>query len=84
MTPFLADKSASNPNKGTRIISGVVSAREELAKELQKPIVGKFKNRKVHSSFIDNICGKVKNELRVTSSNPRVTSSKPRVTSSNP
>ena len=29
-------------------------------------------------------CGKVKHELRVTSSNPRVTSSNLRVTSSNP
>ena len=29
------------------------------------------------------ICGKVKHELQVTSSNPRVTSLNPRVTSSN-
>ena len=28
---------------------------KKLAKELQKPIIGKFKKRKVHSFFIDNI-----------------------------
>ena len=28
---------------------------KELAEELHKPIIRKFKNRKVHSSFIDNI-----------------------------
>ena len=33
---------------------------------------------------ISRNCGKVKHELRVTSSNTRVTSSNPRVTSSNP
>ena len=29
----------------------------ELAEELHKPISGKLKKRKVHSSFIDNIWG---------------------------
>ena len=30
---------------------------EELAKELRKPLIRKIEKRKVHSSFIDNICG---------------------------
>ena len=30
---------------------------KELAEELHKPIIRKFKKRKVHSSFIDNIWG---------------------------
>ena len=29
----------------------------QLAKELQKPIIRKSKNRKVYSGFKDNICG---------------------------
>ena len=30
---------------------------KELEKELHKPIVKKFKKRKAHLSFMDNICG---------------------------
>ena len=30
---------------------------EELAEELHKPIIRKFKKRKANSSFKDNICG---------------------------
>ena len=30
---------------------------EELAEEIHKPIVRKFKKRKVQLPFIDNICG---------------------------
>ena len=30
-------------------------SNKELAEELHKPIIGKFQQRKVHSSFIDNI-----------------------------
>ena len=30
---------------------------KELAKELHKPVIRKFNKRKVHSPFIDNICG---------------------------
>ena len=30
-------------------------SNKELAVELHKPIIGKFKKRKVHSPFIDNI-----------------------------
>ena len=32
-------------------------SNKELAEELHKPIIRKFKKRKVHSSFIDNIWG---------------------------
>ena len=30
---------------------------QQLAEELHKPIIRKFGKRKVHSFFIDNICG---------------------------
>ena len=33
----------------------LIMSNEELAEELQKPIIKKFKQRKVYSSFIDNI-----------------------------
>ena len=32
-------------------------SNKELGGELRKPIIKKFKKRKVHSPFIDNICG---------------------------
>ena len=32
-------------------------SNKELAEELHKPIIRKFKKRKIHSSFIDNIWG---------------------------
>ena len=32
-------------------------SNKELAEELHKPIIRKFKKRKVHSTFIDNIWG---------------------------
>ena len=32
-------------------------SNKELAEELHKPIIIKFKKRKVHSLFIENICG---------------------------
>ena len=32
-------------------------SNKELAEELHKPFIRKFKERKVHSSFIDNIWG---------------------------
>ena len=41
---------------------------------------GNFCNLPIHTNY----CGKVKHELRVTSSNPGVTNSNLRVTSSNP
>ena len=39
-----------------RIKSKIIS-NKELAEDLQKPILRKSKKRKVHSHFIDNICG---------------------------
>ena len=32
-------------------------SNQELAKELQKPIIRKFETQKVHSAFIDKILG---------------------------
>ena len=32
-------------------------SNKELREELHKPIIRKFNKRKVHSPFIDNICG---------------------------
>ena len=34
-----------------------VMLNQQLAEELQKPVTRKCEKRKVHSSFIDNICG---------------------------
>ena len=39
-------------------VSGVATLqKEQLAEELHKPIIKKFKRRKVYSSFKGNICG---------------------------
>ena len=38
-------------------IKNEIISNKELAEELHKPIIRKFKKRKVHSSFIDNIWG---------------------------
>ena len=58
---LLADKSASgsgikNKNSGSGIRNENIS-NKELAEELHKPIIRKFKKRKVHSTFIDNTWG---------------------------
>ena len=45
-----------NENFGSGIRNKNISNRE-LAKELHKSIIRKFKKRKIHSPFIDNICG---------------------------
>ena len=37
--------------------SGITNENYQLANELHKPIIRKFKNRKVYSSFRDNIWG---------------------------
>ena len=44
------DKSTSGSGIKNKIISN-----KELPEELHKPIIRKFKKRKEHSSFIDNI-----------------------------
>ena len=38
-------------------IKNEIISNKELAKELHKPIIKKYKKRKVHSPFIDNIWG---------------------------
>ena len=48
----IVDKSISGGTFKNEIISN-----KELAEELHKPIMWKFKKRKVHLSFIDNIWG---------------------------
>ena len=37
-------------------IKNEIISNKELAKELHKPIIRKFNKRKVHSTFIDNVC----------------------------
>ena len=50
------DKKSTSLNKS--IWSGIANERNyQLANELHKPIIGKFKKRKVYSSFRDNIWG---------------------------
>ena len=48
----LADKSAFGG-----AIKNEIMSNKELAEELHKPIIRKFKKTKVHSPFIDNIWG---------------------------
>ena len=38
-------------------VKNEIISNKELAEELHKPIIRKFEKRKVHSPFIDNICG---------------------------
>ena len=38
-------------------IKNKIISNKELAEELQKPIIRKFKKRKIHSTFMDNIWG---------------------------
>ena len=56
---FFDKKSASLADKSTKGsgIKNKIKENQQLANELYKPIVRKFKKRKVHSSFKDNICG---------------------------
>ena len=52
---FFDKKSASlNKSSGTGIVN---ESNYQLANELHKPIIKKFKKRKVYSSFRDNIWG---------------------------
>ena len=46
---FFDKKTSSSGTKNENI------SNKELAEELPKPIIRKFKKRKVHSRFIDNI-----------------------------
>ena len=46
-----------NKNTSGSGIKNKIISNKELPEELHKPIIRKFKKRKVHSSFIDNIWG---------------------------
>ena len=52
----LADKSIKGSGV-TTLTNKSLSQNQQLAKELHKPIIRKFKKRKVHSTFKDNILG---------------------------
>ena len=50
--------SATRANKfASRSMKNGNISHKELAEELHKPIIRIFKKRKVHSPFVDNICG---------------------------
>ena len=38
-------------------IKNEITSNKQLAEKLHKPIIRKFEKRKVHSPFLDNICG---------------------------
>ena len=48
-------------------IKNKIISNKELPEELHKPIIRKFKKRKVHSSFIDNIWGADLADMQVIS-----------------
>ena len=52
----LADKSTKGSGVNT-LTNKSLSQNQQLAEELHKPIIRKFKKRKVHSTFKDNIWG---------------------------
>ena len=52
----VATRATRNKFAGSGIKNENIS-NKELAEELHKPIIRKFKKRKVHSRFIDNIWG---------------------------
>ena len=49
-------KSFDKKSSGSSIKNEIIS-NKELAEELHKPVTSKFKKRKIHSFFIDNIWG---------------------------
>ena len=55
-----------NKSKGAGIKNDI-GENEQLANELHKPIIRKFRKRKVYSSFIDNICGVNLADMKVLS-----------------
>ena len=44
-------------NASAGAVKSKIMSNQELAKELQKPIIRKFETQKVHSAFIDKILG---------------------------
>ena len=59
MYKFFDKKSASLADKSTKGtgIKNDIEKNQQLANELHKPIIRKFKKRKVYASFKDNIWG---------------------------
>ena len=57
------DSKVASPDKKSvgsgakRVNTKITSQNEQLAEELHKPIIRKFKKRKVYSTFKDNIRG---------------------------
>ena len=49
---FVIDCSANTSGGDAK---SIIMSKQELAEELNKPIIRTFEKRKVHSSFIDNI-----------------------------
>ena len=45
------------PTRNKSVIKDVNISKKELSEELHKPIIRKFKKKKVHSAFVDNIWG---------------------------
>ena len=41
----------------TRTGTGIISENQQLANELHRPIIWKFKTRKIYLSYLDNIWG---------------------------
>ena len=52
---FMVYKFFDRKSKGSGVANKSVSENQQLAEELHKPIIRKFKKRKVHSVFKDNI-----------------------------
>ena len=59
MVEKVFDKKTGSPTDKSAVSSGIKSIpqNEQLAEELHKPIIRKFKKRKVYSAFKDNIWG---------------------------
>ena len=57
------DSKVTSPDKKSagsgakHINTKLISQNDQLADKLHKPIIRKFKKRKVYSAFKDNICG---------------------------
>ena len=61
----MVSKFFDKKTSGSDIKNEIISSKE-LAEELHKPIIRKFKRIKVHSTFIDNIWGADLADMQVT------------------
>ena len=61
---FFDRKTSASATHANKFVAGAFKnenmSNQELAEELHKPIIRKFKKKKVQSPFIDNIWGAVK------------------------